>query len=101
MDSAHDIIVTELPDAAPAAGGGVLGSVLGVYEQHGYDAGYRRAVQDVLLSLLEVTEEHIRQRKLETAVAENLRRAAWAVGEDLQREAGPRASGFVEGGLGI
>ena len=102
MDTAHDtIIVTELPDAVPRRAGACSGSVLGVYEQHGYDAGYRRAVQDVLLSLLEVTEEHIRRRKLPAAVAEGLRRAAWAVGEELQRDAGPRASAFVEGGLGI
>ena len=104
MDVRHDnIIVTELPDApATASGDSVFGRVLGVYEQHGYEAGHRRALQDVLLSLLSVTEDLIRRRNLDTAVAENLRRAAWAVGEQLHRDAGPvEEAGFVEGGLGI
>lgn len=100
MDVRHDIIVTELPDAA-AAGDSVFGRVLGVYEQHGYEAGYHRALQDVLLSLLGVTEDLIRRRALDDAVAENLRRAAWAVAEDVQRDVTPIESGFVEGGLGI
>ena len=106
----HDdgITVTDITDAparTPAAG--VLGSVLGVYEQHGYDAGYRRAVQDVLLSLLGVTEQFIRERRTgpggATPDADDLRRIVWALQEDLERrfERENHASGFVEGGLGI
>jgi hypothetical protein len=96
--------ITDGPPAAPAAG--VLGSVLGVYEQHGYDAGYRRAVQDVLLSLLGVTEQFIRQQGTGGPSPEDLRRVVWALHEDLERRlaAGGEArstSGEVEGGLGI
>ena len=105
MDVRHEnIIVTELPGGAgaPAAGDSVFGRVLGVYEQHGYEAGQRRALRDVLLSLLSVTEDLIRRRNLDDDVAENLRRAAWAVGEQLHRDSpAPCESGFVEGGLGI
>ena len=113
----HDdgITVTDITGAMAPAGSppGVLGSVLGVYERHGYEAGYRRAVQDVLLSLLGVTEQFIRERGLnpggtpgatasETDAA-NLRRVVWALREDLERrfERDRNASGFVEGGLGI
>ena len=96
--------ITDSPSPAPAAG--VLGSVLGVYEQHGYDAGYRRAVQDVLLSLLGVTEQFIRERGTGGSPPEDLRRVVWALGEDLERQLAAGASdrstsGEVEGGLGI
>ena len=97
--------ITDAPAGAPAAG--VLGSVLGVYEQHGYDAGYRRAVQDVLLSLLGVTEQFIRERRTNsggaTPDADDLRRIVWALQADLERrfERDRHASVFVEGGLGI
>jgi hypothetical protein len=114
----HDdgITVTDITGAVAPAGAppGVLGSVLGVYERHGYDAGYRRAVQDVLLSLLGVTEQFIRERGVNGAAAPgattqsdndaaDLRRVVWALREDLERrfERDKNASGFVEGGLGI
>jgi hypothetical protein len=100
-EATHDnITVTELPDG-PA--GAVLGSVLGVYEQHGYEAGYHRAVQDVLLSLLGVTEDFIRQRGLAAPAARELRQVIWAYHAHLQRrsERLGSAAGYVEGGLGI
>jgi hypothetical protein len=98
--------VTELPDARGAQPQSALfGSVLGVYEQHGYEAGYRRAVQDVLLTLLGTAEGVVRERMLDVSSAENLRRAVWAVHErlDARTDAATRdaAEGFVEGGLGI
>ncbi len=117
------ITVTDITDVAgPAAAAGVLGSVLGVYERHGYDAGYRRAVQDVLRSLLGVTEQFLRERRPggadaapggatptasgatpTAADAEDLRRIVWALREDLERrfERANASSQFVEGGLGI
>ena len=101
------ITVTDITDAPrPAPAAGVLGSVLGVYEQHGFDAGYRRAVQDVLLSLLGVTEQLIRQQGTGSSSPEDLRRVVWSLHEDLQRRlaAGAEArsaAGEVEGGLGI
>jgi hypothetical protein len=96
--------ITDSPAGAPAAG--VLGSVLGVYEQHGYDAGYRRAVQDVLLSLLGVTEQFIRQQGTGGPPPDDLRRVVWALHEDLERRLAEgadarSAAGEVEGGLGI
>ena len=77
--------------------------MLGVYEQHGFEAGYRRAVQDVQLSLLESAEDLIRQRFVSAAEAANLRRVVWELYEDLERRFGSNQAptGFVEGGLGI
>lgn len=99
----HDggITVIELPDG-PAGGPSALGGVLGVYERHGYAAGYRRAVHDVRLSLLGVAEDLVRARGLSAEAAAHLRRAVWAAAEALPTEPGaiPRA-GYVEGGLGI
>ena len=82
----------------------MFGSVLGVYEQHGYESGYRRAVLDVGLSLLELTEDLISRRGLSGSVAADLRRAVLALQEDLHRGTarwGSGDSGTVEGGLGI
>ena len=99
------ITVTELPDTGGnSPQSALLGNVLGVYEQHGYEAGYRRAVQDVLLTLLGTAEDVVRERALDAASAENLRRAVWALHERLEaRSDASRAAaeGFVEGGLGI
>lgn len=94
------ITVTELDDPS---NGSVFGSVLGVYEQHGYEAGRRRGAADVLLLLLSEAEELIRRHRLSDDVAGELRRAVWALHDDVQRQVdGPAAhDGFVEGGLGI
>ena len=102
-ETAYDnITVTELPDR-DAGGPGVLGSVLGVYEQHGYEAGYRRAVQDALLSLLGVTEDFIRSHGVPSEQAGDLRQVVWAHHTHLQRRSERLGSGagYVEGGLGI
>ena len=99
------ITVTELPDAGGGAPqSALLGNVLGVYEQRGYEAGYRRAVQDVLLTLLGTAEDVVRDRALDVPSAENFRRAVWALHERLDARsdaASAAAGGFVEGGLGI
>jgi hypothetical protein len=94
------ITVTDLDDPSS---GSVFGSVLGVYEQHGYEAGHRRGAADVLLLLLSETEEFIRRRRLSDPVAGELRRVVWALQENVQRRVdGPApGDGFVEGGLGI
>ena len=108
----HDdgITVTDITGAIAPAGSspGVLGSVLGVYERHGYDAGYRGAVQDVLLSLLGVTEQFTRERGLNPGGASgaatpsdtdaaDLGRVVWALREDLERrfERDRNASGWA------
>jgi hypothetical protein len=102
-DDDHDddgITVTDLDDPS---NGSVFGSVLGVYEQHGYEAGRRRGAADVLLLLLSETEELIRRRGLTADVAGELRRVVWALQEDAQRQIEGSAAHdeFVEGGLGI
>jgi hypothetical protein len=99
----HDIDGITVTDLDDPANGSVFGSVLGVYEQHGYEAGHRRGVQDVLLLMLSETEELIRRRRLSGDLAGELRRVVWALQDDVQRRTDRPASsdGFVEGGLGI
>ena len=98
------IIVTELP-SGPGGGDGLFGRVLGVYEQHGYEAGYRRAVRDMLVGLLAATEDYLRHETPPPSptAARDLRRVALAFEQFLERraEANPGGPGFVEGGLGI
>ena len=100
-DDGSGITVTEIGTAGDGSGG-LLGSVMGVYEQHGHDAGYRRAVADMLVSLLALSEAFLREQPAPTAA--NLRPVVFAFERYLdQHLAGGRAAGrgFVEGGLGI
>lgn len=98
------ITVTELPGPGDAAGPALFGRVLGSYEQHGFEAGYRRAVRDVLVGLLATTESFVREQPPPTpAAARDLWRVVFAFERYLERRAGnpPGGPGFVEGGLGI
>ena len=97
-----EITVTELPDADA---GGLFGSVLGVYERHGYDAGYRRALGDALMSLTLFAEELIRDRPgLTPDARRNVREIVRALEQEIRRRlaATPIAveAGF-ESGAGI
>ena len=79
--------------------GEVFDGVLGAYRQEGYDAGYRRAVNDLLADFVLISNEFIRSQP--TPIPE-LRQALRAFEEHLERAAGASSSKhFVDGGLGI
>src|SRR3954454_19826128 len=104
VDAIDEVTLIEWPDdpGDGPAGGGLFDHLLGAYEQHGYAAGYRRAVSDVLTALLAAGEDYIRRER--PAPAADLRRALLAFGDYLERRLGPAAgqgAAFVEGGLGI
>jgi hypothetical protein len=86
-----------LPDAAL---GGALDGVLGVLRQESFDAGYRRAVSDLLAEYLLITEEHLHDLPQPDPALRALLRS---FEEQLTRFAHARLEleGFVEGGLGI
>jgi hypothetical protein len=99
-DDLDGITVTELDGGVSGAtNDSVFGNVLGVYEQHGYDAGYDRGAADVLLSLLAETESFIRRRGLRPEAAADLRRVVWALQEHLRSQS--RRVDEFEDGLGI
>lgn len=80
---------------------GMLSSVMAVHRERGFDAGYDRAVNDVLLSLMLLTEEYLQRQPPEAKA--DLRRDLYAFEEFVERNIHRLRSqhGFVEGGLGI
>ena len=84
---------------ADAAVGEAFDGVLGAFRQEGFEAGYRRAVSDLLAEFLLISEEHLHEQPTpglrETLLAferhlENFAEARLAIGD-----------GYVDGGLGI
>jgi hypothetical protein len=79
---------------------GVFGALFDVYREQGFERGYERAVQDMLGSLVTVTEKYLRAHP---TGAPALRRQLYAYVEFLERqlESAARETGYVSGGLGI
>ena len=78
--------------------GGVFDGVLEAYRQEGYEAGYRRAVNDLLADFPLIAADFLRSQ---SAPSPQLRRVLRAFEEHLERTAGASANHFVDGGLGI
>lgn len=81
--------------------GDVFGSIVEIYRREGFDAGYRRALHDLLAGLVLNCEEFLRER--DAAVSRELRPVLYGFVDRLEREI-VRSSehhGYVEGGLGI
>jgi len=80
---------------------GILGALIDAYREEGYERGYQRAVQDVLDSLVGITERFIREAGTDAGVS---RQGVYAYVEFLEREiqaASRDVAGYVSGGLGI
>src|SRR6476620_11110393 len=79
---------------------GILGAVIDAYREEGYERGYARASQDVLDSLVAVTERFLRESP---GVDPGTRQTVYAFVEFLEREiqaASGDVAGYVSGGLG-
>lgn len=87
-------------EALPETEAGVFGALFDVSREQGYERGYRRAIQDVLASLVTVTEAYLRARP---GSSDDARRRLYAYVEFLEAhlESASRDTGFVNGGLGI
>jgi hypothetical protein len=99
-----NIELIELHDEPTA--GGVIPSLLSVYQQRGYERGYQRAVNDILISLFSVTEDFVKAHSLDESSPEStadLRRVLYQFGQQLERRLQVLApdSGYVSDGLGI
>jgi len=93
------------PDAAPpadAAVGEAFDSVLGAFRQDGFEAGYRRAVSDLLAEFLLISEERLHEQPTPQP---QLRELLRSFERHLERFAEARLAvgdaGLVDGGLGI
>jgi ATP phosphoribosyltransferase regulatory subunit HisZ len=86
--------------SSDAALGGAFDGVLEAYRQEGYEAGYRRAVNDLLADFPLISADFIRSQ---SAPSPELRKVLRAFEEHLERAAGASANShhFVDGGLGI
>jgi hypothetical protein len=86
--------------AGEAALGGVFDGVLEAYRQEGYEAGYRRAVNDLLADFPLISADFLRSQ---SAPSPELRKVLRAFEEHLEQAAGASANAhhFVDGGLGI
>lgn len=87
----------------PALDGGVeaaLERLPTVYFSHGYDAGYRQAVGDLLAALLPLSEQFIGEQPSRAGELREVLYRFEAFLEDRLVEMTPDRS-YVEGGLGI
>ena len=99
--SREQLLIEEESGAGDVAdGAGVFGALFDVYREQGYERGYERAIQDVLASLVSLTETYLRAHAPEASA---LRRQLYAYVEFLERrlESAARDTGYVSGGLGI
>lgn len=89
-------------DHEPALSGAPAGAdrLETVYFSHGYDAGYRQAVTDLLGSLQPLSERFIDSRPAQTEALRKLLYPFEAFLEQRLAEMTPERS-WVEGGLGI
>ena len=97
---------TELPNPIEAGdenghdSAGILSAVLGVYREQGFERGYERALQDLLASLVPVTEQHLRQQGHPSGEARRLVYGYIEFLENYIRRVSEEA-GYVSEGLGI
>jgi hypothetical protein len=80
---------------------GILGALIDVYREEGYERGYGRASRDILDSLVGITERFLRDGAPGSAASRQL---VYAYVEFLEREiqaASGDVAGYVSGGLGI
>ena len=80
---------------------GVLGALIEVYREEGYERGYHRALHDVLDSIVGITERFLREAGPDAGAS---RRLVYAYIEFLEREiqaASGDVAGYFSGGLGI
>jgi hypothetical protein len=77
-----------------------VGSLLGALRAHGFEAGYYRAIRDVLSDLILMTEQFIHEHP---DAPTELRRLIYGFEEVLEKRYRqlPSENGMVEGGLGI
>jgi hypothetical protein len=79
-------------------GSGVWPALVDVYQKHGFEAGYARGVNDALATVLEATEDFVRQRP-QSAV--ETRRLLHAFSKFLDRRIGTGQEDQFVDGLGI
>jgi hypothetical protein len=92
---------TALDEPAPAIGS-VFDSVLGAYRADGFDAGYHRAVNDLLADFALVAREFIREQGQDSPqLLQALREFQDRFEKHLENAAPGGADQFVDGGLGI
>ena len=98
----------ELVELHDEPNGGVIPSLLSVYQQRGYERGYQQAVSDIATSLFAVTEDFVRShaRSAEALHANSpteLRRLLYQFGQQLERRLQTLSPdrGYVADGLGI
>ena len=79
---------------------GALAQVWSIYYGQGFDEGYRRAVKDLLASLVSISERFIGERP---ESAGQVRKVLYPFEEYLEKQIGRMTpeDGFVEGGMGI
>jgi len=99
-DPDNGIRVSELPDDANGAAAGVFEAVLSAYFRQGHEAGYKRAANDILASIVPIAEEFLRAQ---SAPSQELRRFVYTFTEAVERHVADlsAAGHYVEGGLGI
>ena len=80
--------------------GEAIPTIWSIYYRQGFDEGYRRAVRDVLGSLLAMSERFIDDQ---AGSALETRRVVYPFEEYLERQISGMTpdGGFVEGGMGI
>jgi hypothetical protein len=100
--------IQALPDEGGGSSGGVLAGLLSNYELRGYERGYRRAVEDLLASLVWATEEFLRSQpqssdEAPVASAKDRRRLLYEFEEKLEHRIHSLSpdAGYVSDGLGI
>ncbi len=92
---------TVLDEPAPAIGS-VFDSVLGAYRADGFDAGYHRAVNDLLADFALVAREFIRGKGDDSPeLLGALREFQERFEKHLEQAGSGGADYFVDGGLGI
>ncbi|HSZ54535.1 MAG TPA: hypothetical protein VK797_02665 [Tepidisphaeraceae bacterium] len=87
------------PDVNQA--GSIFGALIEVYRKHGFEQGYQKAMNDVLGSLVHLTEQYLGARTDDAKA--DVRRIVYGYVEHLQSEIRRASSdaGYVSGGLGI
>lgn len=79
---------------------GAVSHVWSIYYRQGFDEGYRRAVKDLLASLVSISERFIGEKP---ESAGQVRKVLYPFEEYLEKQIGRMTpeDGFVEGGMGI